>query len=70
MISGKDRLEKLGLSECADRFAENRIDFSVLRDLTDQDLEEIGVVLGDRPAIFEFSNEPVGIVECGCVIRQ
>ncbi|MGA8654344.1 MAG: SAM domain-containing protein [Xanthobacteraceae bacterium] len=33
-----DWLEKLGLSECADRFAENRIDFSVLRDLTDQDL--------------------------------
>ena len=36
-----DWLEKLGLSEYADRFAENRIDFSVLRDLTDQDLKEI-----------------------------
>jgi uncharacterized protein YjiS (DUF1127 family) len=43
-----DWLEKLGLSEYADRFAENRIDFSVLRDLTDQDLKDIGVVLGDR----------------------
>ena len=30
------------------RFAENRIDFSVLRDLTDEDLKELGVVLGDR----------------------
>ena len=41
-------LEKLGLSEYAQRFAENRIDFSVLPDLTDQDLEKLGVVLGDR----------------------
>ena len=43
-----DWLEKLGLSEYAQRFAENRIDFSVLPELTDQDLEKIGVVLGDR----------------------
>src|SRR5262249_9852034 len=41
-------LEKLGMSEYAQRFAENRIDFSVLADLTDQDLEKLGVVLGDR----------------------
>jgi class 3 adenylate cyclase/predicted ATPase len=43
-----DWLEKLGMSEYAERFAENRIDFSVLPDLTDQDLEKLGVVLGDR----------------------
>ena len=43
-----DWLEKLGMSEYAQRFAENRIDFSVLPDLTDQDLEKLGVVLGDR----------------------
>ncbi len=43
-----DWLEKLGMSEYAPRFAENRIDFSVLSDLTDQDLEKLGVVLGDR----------------------
>jgi class 3 adenylate cyclase len=43
-----DWLNKLGMSEYADRFAENRIDFSVLPDLTDQDLEKLGVVLGDR----------------------
>jgi hypothetical protein len=41
-------LEKLGMSEYSQRFAENRIDFSVLPDLTDQDLEKLGVVLGDR----------------------
>ena len=44
-------LEKLGLSEYAQRFAENRIDFSVLPDLTDQDLEKVGVLLGDRRKI-------------------
>ena len=44
-------LEKLGMSEYAQRFAENRIDFSVLADLTDQDLEKLGVVLGDRRKI-------------------
>lgn len=43
-----DWLEKLGMSEYARVFAENRIDFSVLCDLTDQDLKDLGVVLGDR----------------------
>src|SRR6478736_4980299 len=46
-----DWLEKLGMSEYAERFAENRIDLSVLPDLTDQDLEKLGVVLGDRRKI-------------------
>ncbi len=36
------------MSEYAQRFAENRIDLSVLPDLTDQDLEKLGVLLGDR----------------------
>ena len=34
-----DWLEKLGMSEYTQRFAENGIDFSVLPDLTEQDLE-------------------------------
>src|SRR6516162_4030204 len=46
-----DWLEKLGLSEYTQRFAENRIDFSVLPELTDQDLKDLGVVLGDRRKI-------------------
>ena len=42
-------LEKLGMSEYAERFAENDIDFTILGDLTDQDLEKIGVgSLGHR----------------------
>ena len=36
-------LDHLGLSEYAERFAENKIDVSVLPHLTDQDLKDIGV---------------------------
>ena len=43
-----DWLEKLGLSEYTQCFAENGIDFSVLRHLSDQDLKDIGVLLGHR----------------------
>ena len=57
-----DWLKTLGMSEYAERFAENRIDFSVLRDLTDQDLKDLGVVLGDRRkmlrAIAELGSAP------------
>ena len=35
-----DWLEKLGMSEYAERFAENGIDVAVLRHLTDQDLKD------------------------------
>jgi class 3 adenylate cyclase len=41
-------LERLGMSEYAQRFVENGIDFSVLPHLTDQDLKDIGVLLGHR----------------------
>jgi hypothetical protein len=34
-------LETIGLSEYAERFAENGIDVSVLRHLTDQDLKDM-----------------------------
>ena len=43
-----DWLEKLGLGQYAQRFAENEIDISVLRHLSDQDLKDIGVPLGHR----------------------
>jgi SAM domain (Sterile alpha motif) len=43
-----DWLKKLGMAEYAQRFVENRVDLSVLPDLTDQDLEKLGVLLGDR----------------------
>jgi hypothetical protein len=45
-------LEKLGMSEYAQRFADNDIDFSILGDLTDQDLKDLGVAsLGHRRKI-------------------
>ena len=44
-------LEKLGMSEYAELFVANRIDLSVLPELTDQDLKELGIVLGDRRKI-------------------
>jgi hypothetical protein len=43
-----DWLEKLGLGQYAQRFAENDISFAVLPELTDQHLREIGVSLGHR----------------------
>jgi class 3 adenylate cyclase/tetratricopeptide (TPR) repeat protein len=51
MAQVSDWLNRLGMSEYAQRFAENRIDFSVLPELTDQDLEKMGVILGDRRKI-------------------
>ena len=44
-----DWLQKLGMSEYTQRFAENDIDFTILGDLSDQDLEKIGIAsLGHR----------------------
>src|SRR4029077_20942728 len=57
-----DWLEKLNLGQYAQRFAENDIDVSVLRHLTDADLEKIGVSLGHRrkmlAAISQLSDAP------------
>src|SRR5947208_1116089 len=41
-------LEKLGLEQYALRFAENGIDLDVLPELTDQDFDRLGVLLGHR----------------------
>jgi len=43
-----DWLKKLGMSEYTQRFSENDIDFDILPELTDQDLEKLGVSLGHR----------------------
>ena len=56
-----DWLEKLGLSEYARCFAENRIDFSVLPDLTDQHLKDLGLPLGDRLKMLRAIRELVVI---------
>jgi class 3 adenylate cyclase len=46
-----DWLEKLGMSQYAQRFGENGINFAALPHLTDQDLKDIGVLLGHRRII-------------------
>ena len=43
-----DWLEKLGLGQYVQHFAENDIDASVLPHLTDENLKELGVSLGHR----------------------
>src|SRR6202045_3053366 len=55
-------LASLGLSEYAHRFAENGIDISVLRHVTDQDLKDIGVLLGHRRKILAAVGELAGVV--------
>jgi len=56
-----DWLEKLGLAEYAQRFADNAIDLSVIRDLTEQDLRELGVLLGHRRKILRAIAELDGV---------
>jgi class 3 adenylate cyclase/tetratricopeptide (TPR) repeat protein len=55
-------LESLGLGEHTQRFAENRIDASVLCDLTDQDLKEIRIPLGHRKKMLRAIAELAGAV--------
>jgi SAM domain (Sterile alpha motif) len=59
-----DWLDKLGMSEYAQRFAENGISVAALRHLTDQDLKDIGVLLGHRrlmlAAIASLNDMPAG----------
>jgi class 3 adenylate cyclase len=62
-------LASIGLGEYAQRFAENAIDLSVVRDLTDQDLKDLGVLLGHRRkmlrAIAELEGEVLVSAQTG-----
>jgi hypothetical protein len=44
----REWLQSLGLGQYEEGFRDNKIDFDVLADLTDGDLEKLGVPLGDR----------------------
>jgi hypothetical protein len=48
------------MGQYAERFAENDIDLSVLRFLTDEDLDKIGVSLGHRRKMLAAIAELVG----------
>jgi class 3 adenylate cyclase/tetratricopeptide (TPR) repeat protein len=63
-MSVREWLRGRGLSQYEERFRDNRIDLDVLADLSDGDLEKLGIPLGDRKrllrAIAEFaSGEPL-----------
>ena len=56
-----DWLKMLGMTEYTERFAENKIDTSVLRHLTDQDLKDIGIPLGHRRKMLAAIGELAGV---------
>ncbi|MEO7157520.1 MAG: adenylate/guanylate cyclase domain-containing protein, partial [Vicinamibacterales bacterium] len=53
MSSFRARLEQHGLGKYIELFAEHGIDFDVLAELTDADLEKLGLPLGDRRRILK-----------------
>jgi class 3 adenylate cyclase/tetratricopeptide (TPR) repeat protein len=55
-------LASIGLSEYEQHFAENAIDLSVIRDLTEQDLKDLGVLLGHRRKMLRAIAELEGVV--------
>jgi len=55
-----DWLEKLGMSEYAQRFAENHIDVEVLTELTDTDFDRLGVSIGHRRKMIRAIREFAG----------
>ena len=52
-----DWLKKLGMSEYTERFAKNDIEIDNLTELTDRDLERLGVSLGHRRRILRAIRE-------------
>jgi hypothetical protein len=60
-----DWLQELGMAQYAQAFADNDIDFSVLRHLTDQHLKDLGVSLGHRlkmlQAIHDLGNASAAV---------
>jgi class 3 adenylate cyclase/predicted ATPase len=54
-------LASLDLAEYAQHFAENGIDLSVIRDLTENDLKELGVLLGHRRKMLRAISELQGV---------
>src|SRR5579871_5490965 len=59
-------LQELGLGQYAQRFAENDITFDILPDLSDQDLEKIGVAsLGHRRRLLRAIAELKGTPQSG-----
>jgi hypothetical protein len=59
-------LANLGLGQYADVFAEHAIELEILADLSDQDLEKIGVRLGHRRKILKaIADDPPPLAHAG-----
>jgi class 3 adenylate cyclase len=54
-------LASIGLGEYAQRLSDNAIDLSVVRDLTEQDLKDLGILLGHRRKILRAIAELDGV---------
>ena len=63
-------LASIGLGEYAQRFGENAIDLSVIRDLTEQDLKDLGVLLGHRRKLLRAIAELDGDAPSGVNLRS
>jgi class 3 adenylate cyclase len=53
MTSFGNRLAEIGLRSYHTVFASNKIDFDVIRSLSDTDLRELGLALGDRKRLLQ-----------------
>ncbi len=66
-------LDSLGLSKYAELFAEQEIDFEIAKDLTDSELEKMGLPLGPRKKLLkslgEFKEEPSSAPTSGSQTR-
>ena len=51
-------LSERGMAQYADAFAAQNVDLAVLPNLTDQDLKDLGVLLGDRRKILAWAEGP------------
>ena len=51
-------LASLGMAEYTERFAENGIEIDILSELTDQDLEKLGVLLDHRRRMLKAIGQP------------
>src|SRR5215472_12959722 len=50
-------LEKIGLAQYADVFVKNDIDWEILPELNEQDLEKLGISLGHRKKLIKAISE-------------
>ena len=60
MFTVAEWLTSLGMAEYGDRFAENDIDITVLSELSDQHLKDLGVSLGHRLKMLRAIRELTG----------